>query len=164
MSIIQGIWPGNKSTFTAPVFRRHTKQEDGWVGGGRWKYSVNASELHPITQTLNASSDNDDDKDLPGSEATVTSKDVAAGLIRMGLLTRIQHILEVMCFAFHHTHAYICILLCILLITEPIGELLGRNTWCRFSSFEEEGSCRMCFSCVKVNLYLNMLFVFGNWD
>lgn len=108
MSIIQGIWPGNKSTFTAPVFRRHTKQEDGWIGGGRWKYSVNASELHPITQTLNASSDNDDDKDLPGGEATVTSKDIAAGLIRMGLLTRIQHILEVMCFGFiTHMHTYV---------------------------------------------------------
>lgn len=69
---------------------------------------MNASELHPITQTLNASSDNDDDKDLPGGEATVTSKDIAAGLIRMGLLTRIQHILEVMCFGFiTHMHTYV---------------------------------------------------------
>nr|XP_024394700.1 transcriptional elongation regulator MINIYO-like isoform X2 [Physcomitrium patens] len=95
VSLQQGVWPGNKSVFTAPVFRRKINQEDGLMGGGRWKYHVNAIDLYPPYYTENSLSDTEEDKDLIGDEATVTSKDVTAGLLRMGLLSRIQYILEV---------------------------------------------------------------------
>ncbi|KAG0570027.1 hypothetical protein KC19_6G133500 [Ceratodon purpureus] len=90
----ESIWPGNKSAFTAPVFRRKTELDEGFIGGGRWKYHVSAIDLYPVTQILNPLSDTEEDKDSIGDEAAVTSKDVAAGLLRMDILTRIQYIFE----------------------------------------------------------------------
>lgn len=82
-----------KLVFTGPVFRKHTKQAEGFLGGGRWKYNIKASELY----SKNAASEEEDadGKETVGDDATVASKDCAAGLIRMGLLPRIRYILEV---------------------------------------------------------------------
>ena len=92
----QSIWPGNKSAFTAPVYRRKTDLEEGFIGGGRWKYHVSAGDLYPVTQIVNPLSDTEEDKDLTEDEADVTNRDVAAGLLRMDILTRIQCIFEVL--------------------------------------------------------------------
>lgn len=77
------------------MFRRQTELEEGFIGGGRWKYHVRASDLYPETQLVNLLSDTEEDKDSIGDEAAVTSKDVAAGLLSMDILTRIQYIFEV---------------------------------------------------------------------
>lgn len=91
----QSLWPGNKTSFTAPVFRRKTDLEEGFIGGGRWKYYVRSSDLYPETQIAHQFSGTEEDRDSVGDEAAVLSKDVAAGLLRMDLLTRIQNIFEV---------------------------------------------------------------------
>lgn len=82
-----------KLLFTGPVFRKHTKQDEGFLGGGRWKYNIKASELYPKSAT--SEEEDGDGKETVGDDATVASKDCAAGLIRMGLLPRIRYILEV---------------------------------------------------------------------
>lgn len=79
--------------FTGSVFRKHTKQDEGFLGGGRWKYNVKASELYP--KNANSQEEDDEGKETVGDDATVASKDCAAGLIRMGLLPRIRYLLEV---------------------------------------------------------------------
>lgn len=81
--------------FTGPVFRRQTKQDEGFFGGGRWKYNIKASELYPKNTTSTSEEEDDDGKETVGDDATVASKDCAAGLIRMSLLPRIRYILEV---------------------------------------------------------------------
>lgn len=91
----QSLWPGNKSSFTAPVFRRKTDLEEGFIGGGRWKYHVRSSDLYPETQIAQQFSGTEEDHDSVGDEAAIFSKDVAAGLLRMDILTRIQNIFEV---------------------------------------------------------------------
>jgi hypothetical protein len=92
--IQESLWPGNKTSFTAPVFRRKTDLEEGFIGGGRWKYHVRSSDLYPETQIAQHFSGTEEDRDSVGDEAAVLSKDVAAGLLRMDILTRIQNIFE----------------------------------------------------------------------
>lgn len=91
----QSLWPGNKTSFTAPVYRRKTDIEEGFIGGGRWKYYVRSSDLYPETQIAYPLNGTEEDRDSVGDEAAVLSKDVAAGLLRMDILTRIQNIFEV---------------------------------------------------------------------
>ncbi|KAG0577827.1 hypothetical protein KC19_5G184600 [Ceratodon purpureus] len=86
-------WPRMKLVFTGSVFRKHTKQDEGFLGGGRWKYNIKASELYP--KSSNSQEEDDEGKETVGDDATVASKDCAAGLIRMGLLPRIRYLLEV---------------------------------------------------------------------
>lgn len=70
--------------------------EEGFIGVGQWKYHVRASGLYLEIQTRNRLSDTEEDNDSVGDEATVSSKDVAAYLLRMDILTRIQYIFEVL--------------------------------------------------------------------
>lgn len=93
--LLQAFCPSNRQDFTAPVFRRHTKLDEGFIGGGRWKYNVKASELYPFIRTASSQEEDAEGKETVGDDATVASKDCAAGLIRMGLLPRIRYILEV---------------------------------------------------------------------
>lgn len=89
----QSCWPRMKLLFTGPVFRKHIKQDEGFLGGGRWKYNIKSSELHPKSAT--SEEEDDDGKETVADDTTVASKDCAAGLIRMGVLPRIRYILEV---------------------------------------------------------------------
>ena len=89
--------------FTGSVFRKHTKQDEGFLGGGRWKYNIKASELYP--KSSNSQEEDDEGKETVGDDATVASKDCAAGLIRMGLLPRIRYLLEVCYFSLPVIHA-----------------------------------------------------------
>lgn len=87
-SFVQSLWPGDRPSYTAPVFRKHTKQDEGFIGGGRWKYNVKSSEMFVEGRV-------DEKSETVGDDATVACKDVAAGLIRTGILPRIRYILEV---------------------------------------------------------------------
>lgn len=91
----QTCWPRSKLLFTAPIFRRHTKQDEGFIGGGRWKYNIKATELHAFVKTASSQEEDAEGKETVGDDATLASKDCAAGLIRMGILPRIRYILEV---------------------------------------------------------------------
>jgi hypothetical protein len=79
----------------APIFRRHTKHSEGFLGGGHWKYNVKTNEMFPFSERVSSKVDGGEDEETVGDDATVAIKDVAAGFIRMGILPRIRFILEV---------------------------------------------------------------------
>ncbi|XP_057822355.2 transcriptional elongation regulator MINIYO isoform X2 [Cryptomeria japonica] len=92
-NLLEMSWPGEKSTFVAPIFRKQSKLQDGFLGGGFWKYSAKPSNMFPF-------SNKNDEEDVVeeatiGDDTSVAGQDVAAGLIRMGVLPRIRYILEV---------------------------------------------------------------------
>lgn len=91
----QNCWPRMKLVFTGSVFRSHSKQDEGFLGGGRWKYNIKTSELYAFSKTGDSQEEGAEGNETVGDDATVASKDCAAGLIRMGLLPRIRYILEV---------------------------------------------------------------------
>ncbi|XP_024529166.1 transcriptional elongation regulator MINIYO [Selaginella moellendorffii] len=92
-NLCERSWPGGPLWWTAPVFRKRSNhEEDGYLGGGYWKYNVKSSELL-LSQVNN--NDNDNSDTTVADDATVATKDVAAGFIRMGVLPRIRYILEV---------------------------------------------------------------------
>lgn len=78
----------------APVFRSRPEISDGFLRGGFWKYNAKPSNILPFPG-------NDDDEDDGEEKHTiqddivVAEQDVAAGLIRMGILPRICYLLEV---------------------------------------------------------------------
>ncbi|KAM0933508.1 putative RNA polymerase II-associated protein [Dioscorea sansibarensis] len=77
----------------APVFRSRPEISDGFLRGGFWKYNAKPSNILPFPG-------NDDDEDGGEEKRTiqddivVAEQDVAAGLIRMGILPRICYLLE----------------------------------------------------------------------
>jgi len=79
----------------APIFRRHTKHSEGFLGGGHWKYNVKTNEMFPFSERVISKVDGGKDEETVGHDATVAIKDVAAGFIHMGILPRIRFILEV---------------------------------------------------------------------
>lgn len=91
----ENCWPRMKLVFTGSVFRSHSKQDEGFLGGGRWKYNIKTSELYAFSKTGDSQEEGAEGNETVGDDATVASKDCAAGLIRMGLLPRIRYILEV---------------------------------------------------------------------
>lgn len=93
INLYETFWAGDKPVFLAPVFRRRSKLEEGFLGGGFWKYSAKPSNMFPFL-TKNIEEDNEEEATV-ADDTTVAGQDVAAGLIRMGILPRIRYILEV---------------------------------------------------------------------
>ncbi|XP_073294096.1 transcriptional elongation regulator MINIYO-like isoform X2 [Primulina huaijiensis] len=81
----------SKYVFTAPVLRSRPDINSGFLRGGFWKYSAKPSNIDFIGEELG---------DEPGDERTiqddlvVARQDIAAGLIRMGILPRICYLME----------------------------------------------------------------------
>lgn len=79
---------------TAPVFRSRPEIEDGFLHGCFWKYNAKPSNILPFARDY---LDNDENEHTIQDDVVVAGQDIAAGLIRMGILQRIQYLLEV-CF------------------------------------------------------------------
>lgn len=90
---LQKLTTYEKDICTAPVFQSKQEINTGFLNGGFWKFSTKPSNIFPF------SDENVDDED--GGKHTiqddniVAGQDVAAGLIRMGILPRIRYLLEV---------------------------------------------------------------------
>eukprot|EP01018_Ginkgo_biloba_P015897 Gb_24051 [translate_table: standard] len=92
-NLSESFWPGDKSLFSAPIFRRQSKFEEGFLGGGFWKYSAKPSNMFPFSDKYIR--DDNEEETTVADDTTIAGQDVAAGLIRMGILPRIRYILEV---------------------------------------------------------------------
>ncbi|XP_078432116.1 RPAP1-like, carboxy-terminal protein isoform X2 [Wolffia australiana] len=79
--------------YTAPILRGRPDINLGYLHGGFWKYSSKPSNILPFD-------DQEEDVNVEGErtiqdDVVVAGQDIAAGLIRMGLLPRICYLLEV---------------------------------------------------------------------
>lgn len=89
--IVERIPTLQREAPTAPVFRSRPEIEDGFLHGGFWKYNAKPSNiLHFALDYL----DNDESEHTIQDDVVVAGQDIAAGLIRMGILQRIQYLLE----------------------------------------------------------------------
>lgn len=80
-----------KDICTAPVFRARPELDGGFLHGGFWKYNTKPSNIIPCS----GETENDESEGTIQDDVTVAGQDVAAGLIRMGILPRICYLLEV---------------------------------------------------------------------
>ncbi|CAM6083393.1 unnamed protein product [Calypogeia fissa] len=138
---LEVLWPGQKAVYTAPVFRRKTKQDEGFIGGGRWKYNAKISEMFPFSNTAAQQKSEEDGKETVADDSHVSNKDVAAGLIRMGILPRVRYLLEVdqliaaeeallnvlICLARHSPTAASAVMTCPRLIDAILQRFIGTD-------------------------------------
>ncbi|KAK4340503.1 hypothetical protein RND71_041965 [Anisodus tanguticus] len=89
--IVERIPTLQRDAPTAPIFRSRPEIEDGFLHGGFWKYNAKPSNLLPFTPD---SLDNGESEHTIQDDVVVGGQDIAAGLIRMGILQRIQYLLE----------------------------------------------------------------------
>ncbi|XP_074559128.1 transcriptional elongation regulator MINIYO [Curcuma longa] len=82
-----------KNTFTAPVFRSRPDIDGGFLHGGYWKYNTKSSNILPNNYKNNEDDENEGNRTIQ-DDIFVSEQDVAAGLIRMGILPRICCLLE----------------------------------------------------------------------
>lgn len=78
---------------TAPVFRSKPDVDGGFLEGGFWKYNTKPSNILP--HYGEDDEEESDEKHTIQDDVIVSGQDVAAGLIRMGILPRICSLLEV---------------------------------------------------------------------
>lgn len=81
-----------KDVCTAPIFRSRPKIDVGFLHGGFWKYNTKPSNLFPFDKTLR--DDEAEDEHTIKDDVVVATQDIAAGLVRMGILPRIRYLLE----------------------------------------------------------------------
>ncbi|KAL3692622.1 hypothetical protein R1sor_006273 [Riccia sorocarpa] len=149
---LESLWPGDKVVYTAPIFRRKTKHDEGFIGHGRWKYNVKKSEMFPFSGTSAREQVDEEGTDTVGDDGHVANKDVAAGLIRMGILPRVRYILEV-----EHLQiaddALLCVLIALARHSPPaaaavmscprlISTVLNRFVFKNGGQSEESWSCQ----------------------
>lgn len=79
--------------FTAPVFRSKPEIDLGFLRGCYWKYSAKPSNIVPFREEI--LDEETEDKETIQKDVFVAGQDVAAGLVRMDILPRIYHLLEV---------------------------------------------------------------------
>jgi hypothetical protein len=96
LAFMQSLWPGDGYLFTAPIFQKPSFQESGLIGDCYWKYNVKPSDMLNSTSGSNFHEKEDDSS--VKKDSSVANQDVAAGLIRMGILPRIRYIMEVFFF------------------------------------------------------------------
>nr|GMD46720.1 transcriptional elongation regulator MINIYO [Ipomoea batatas] len=78
---------------TAPVFRSRPDIDGGFLHGGFWKYNTKPSNILPLAEdSLN---NKPEDEHTIQDDVVVAGQDIAAGLIRMGILQRFCYLLEV---------------------------------------------------------------------
>uniref|UniRef100_A0A0E0LCW2 Transcriptional elongation regulator MINIYO n=1 Tax=Oryza punctata TaxID=4537 RepID=A0A0E0LCW2_ORYPU len=81
-----------KDICTAPVFRSKPDQNRGFLEGGFWKYNTKPSNI--LSHYGENDEEEGDDKHTIQDDVVVSGQDVAAGLVRMGVLPRICFLLE----------------------------------------------------------------------
>ncbi|XP_077211016.1 RPAP1-like, carboxy-terminal protein [Tasmannia lanceolata] len=81
-----------KDIYTAPVFRSRPEIGVGFLGGGFWKYSTKPLNIIPFGDEK--AKREDEGKHTIQDDVFVAGQDVAAGLVRMGILPRICYLLE----------------------------------------------------------------------
>lgn len=91
-NLYESLLPGDSYMFTAPVFQKSMFKESGLIGDCYWKYNVKPTDMFPFSK--NSNSQGEDDATVK-DDASIANHDIAAGLIRMGILPRIRYLLEV---------------------------------------------------------------------
>ncbi|PHT41945.1 hypothetical protein CQW23_20799 [Capsicum baccatum] len=89
--IVERIPTLQREAPTAPVFRSRPEIEDGFLHGGFWKYNAKPSNILLLARDY---LDKDESEHTIQDDVVVAGQDIAAGLIRMGILQRIQYLLE----------------------------------------------------------------------
>lgn len=97
---IQKLSVHQKNSFTSPVLRTRPEVLHGFLHGGFWKYNTKPSNIIPSNK--NNEDDEDEGKNTVQDDVVVAGQDVAAGLIRMGILPRICYLLEVSLFPYYN--------------------------------------------------------------
>lgn len=92
-STLQKVVDQGKDICTAPVFRSKPDQNGGFLEGGFWKYNTKPSNILPHYGENDE--EEGDEKHTIQDDVVVSGQDVAAGLVRMGILPRICFLLEV---------------------------------------------------------------------
>lgn len=82
-----------KDIFIGPVFRSKPEINAGFLHGGFWKYNAKPSNI--LTFTEDVIDDETEGKHTIQDDIVVAGQDFAAGLVRMGILPRLQCLLEV---------------------------------------------------------------------
>ncbi|PWA96454.1 Armadillo-type fold [Artemisia annua] len=82
----------DKDVCTAPIFRSRPKIEVGFLHGGFWKYNTKPSNIFPFENIMRV--DEAGDEHTIKDDVVVATQDIAAGLVRMGILPRIRYLLE----------------------------------------------------------------------
>ncbi|KAL2635171.1 hypothetical protein R1flu_006650 [Riccia fluitans] len=183
---LEGLWPGDKFVYTGPIFRRKTKHDEGFIGSGRWKYNVKKNEMFPFSKTSANEEVDEEGPDTVGDDGHVANKDVAAGLVRMGILPRLRYILEVdqllvaddalLCvlisLARHSPAAAAAVMSCPRLISTVLNRFIFKNverseeTWsCQFKAIRllkvlsqaSISSCKEFFKCGVLKALLEPL-------
>ena len=90
---LQKVVSQGEDICTAPVFRSKPDIDGGFLEGGFWKYNTKPSNILPHFGENDE--EETDEKHTIQDDVIVSGQDVAAGLIRMGILPRICSILEV---------------------------------------------------------------------
>ncbi|KAL2936991.1 Transcriptional elongation regulator MINIYO [Bienertia sinuspersici] len=81
-----------KDQYTAPVFRTRPDIRHGYLGGSFWKYSTKPSNILLLDEHI--VNDKNEGEHTIEDDNNVAGQDVAAGLVRMGILPRLQYLLE----------------------------------------------------------------------
>ncbi|XP_071909731.1 transcriptional elongation regulator MINIYO-like [Coffea arabica] len=76
---------------TAAVFRSKPEIDVGFLHGSFWKYSTKPINILPLPKV---NDDNPEGEHTIQDDVVVSGQDVAAGLVRMGILPRIRYLLE----------------------------------------------------------------------
>ncbi|CAN4107312.1 unnamed protein product [Withania somnifera] len=88
--IVERIPTLQREAPTAPVFRSRPEIENGFLHGGFWKYNAKPSNILLFARDY---ADNDENEHTIQDDVVVAGQDIAAGLVRMGILQRIQYLL-----------------------------------------------------------------------
>ncbi|KAD3642120.1 hypothetical protein E3N88_31344 [Mikania micrantha] len=81
-----------KDICTAPIFRSRANIDVGFLHGGFWKYNTKPSNIFPFDKVIE--DDDAEDEHTIKDDLVVATQDIAAGLVRMGILPRIRYLLE----------------------------------------------------------------------
>ncbi|XP_038985186.1 transcriptional elongation regulator MINIYO [Phoenix dactylifera] len=81
-----------KNICTAPVFRTRPEVDGGFLHGGYWKYNTKPSNIIPYADKNE--DDGSEGRHTIQDDIVVAGQDIAAGLIRMGILPRICYLME----------------------------------------------------------------------
>uniref|UniRef100_A0A0E0PZF7 Transcriptional elongation regulator MINIYO n=1 Tax=Oryza rufipogon TaxID=4529 RepID=A0A0E0PZF7_ORYRU len=90
--VLEKVVDQGKDICTAPVFRSKPDQNGGFLEGGFWKYNTKPSNILPHYGENDE--EEGDEKHTIQDDVVVSGQDVAAGLVRMGILPRICFLLE----------------------------------------------------------------------
>ncbi|KAG8644111.1 hypothetical protein MANES_11G100750v8 [Manihot esculenta] len=90
--IFEKIAVHEKDIFIGPVFRSKPEINAGFLHGGFWKYNAKPSNI--LTFTEDVIDDETEGKHTIQDDIVVAGQDFAAGLVRMGILPRLQCLLE----------------------------------------------------------------------